>query len=276
MNKRRASRGPADLNWKTPCVINRVSDPSPIIMSGLNLQSIMPYPGRLIIIGASTEAEKVIVAYAVTGRSAASQARRLTFEGSAVWTEPLGDDAFNKGNADLLIYRAIAIDRMIAVSNGRQTDDIAKVLKKVGQEDRPEDILARALENWTYEPDGPHFTPRISGCVLTGGAAGLSLIKRGGDGARLASFTSWALDPGQGRLIATYSGPEENPLPSFSGEPIAVEVGRATARDMAEAVYQALKPGVPEKDYRVAVACISALRANLRNYDVYLINRREG
>ncbi|MGB7294859.1 MAG: IMP cyclohydrolase, partial [Candidatus Aminicenantales bacterium] len=212
----------------------------------------------------------------VTGRSAVSQARRLTFEGSAVWTEPLGDDAINKGNADLLIYRAIAIDRMIAVSNGRQTDDIAKALKKAGEEDRPDDLLARALENWTYEPDSPHFTPRISGCVLTGGAAGLSLIKRGADGARILSFSSWALEPGQGRLIATYAGPEENPLPSFPGEPTAVEIGEGTAREMAETVYQALKPAHPEKDYRVAVACISALRANLRNYDIQIINRREG
>jgi phosphoribosylglycinamide formyltransferase-1 len=245
-------------------------------MSGLNLQSIMPYPGRLIIIGASSDADRVIIAYAVTGRSAASQARRLTFEGSAVWTEPLDDGSLDKGNADLLIYRAIAIDRMIAVSNGRQTDDIAQALKKAGQDDRPEDILARALESWTYEPDGPHFTPRISGCVMTGGAAGLCLIRRGKDGTRLVSSSFWELDPGQGRMIATYSGREESPLPSFLGEPVAVEVGRATARDMAGALYQALKPVVPEKDYRVAVACISALRVNLRNYDVEIINRRKG
>jgi IMP cyclohydrolase len=245
-------------------------------MSGLNLQSIMPYPGRLIIIGASSDADRVIIAYAVTGRSAASQARRLTFEGSAVWTEPLDDGSIDKGNADLLIYRAIAIDRMIAVSNGRQTDDIAQALKKAGQDDRPKDILARALESWTYEPDGPHFTPRISGCVMTGGAAGLCLIRRGKDGTRLVSSSSWELDPGQGRMIATYSGREESPLPSFLGEPVAVEVARATARDMAGALYQALKPVVPEKDYRVAVACISALRVNLRNYDVEIINRREG
>ncbi len=245
-------------------------------MSGLNLQAITPYPGRLIIIGASSRAEKVIVAYAITGRSTASQARRLTFEASAVWTEPLDDDAVKSGNADLLIYRAIAIDRMIAVSNGRQTDDLARVLKKIAKEDRPEDILARGLENWSYEPDSPHFTPRISGCVLTGGVAGLSLIKRGDDGTRLASFSSWVLEPGQGRLIATYSGLEENPLPSFSGEPMAVEIGEAGAKDMAEAVFQALKPAGPEKDYRVAVACISALRTNLRNYDVHIINRREG
>jgi IMP cyclohydrolase len=64
-----------------------------MIMDGLNLQDVMPYPGRLIILGASAEGDKVIIVYAVTGRSAASRARRLTFEASAVWTEPLEDES---------------------------------------------------------------------------------------------------------------------------------------------------------------------------------------
>jgi IMP cyclohydrolase len=245
-------------------------------MNGLNLQSVMPYPGRLIILGASAETDRVIIVYAVTGRSAASRARRLTFEASAVWTESLDDAAIAEGNTDLLIYRAIAIDRMVAVSNGRQTDDIARLLKKAGEDARADDILARALESWAYEPDSPHFTPRISGCVLTGGGAGLGLIRRGKDGARRASFTSWDLEAGQGRMLATYAGPEEIPLPSFAGDPVSIEMGEATAREMAEAVYSALQPADPEKDYRVATACISALRENLRNYDVHIINRREG
>jgi phosphoribosylglycinamide formyltransferase-1 len=236
----------------------------------------MPYPGRLIIVGAGPDTERVIVAYAVTGRSPASQARRLTFEGSAVWTEPLDEDTLKKGQVDLLIYRAIAIDRRIAVSNGRQTDDIAKVLKQAGEEERPEDILSRSLDSWTFEPDSPHFTPRISGCVLTGGAAGLSIIKRREDGARLASFHSWSIEPGKSKMIATYAGREENPLPSFPGEPVEISTREDAARETAEAIYQALTPQDPAKDYRVAVACISALRANLRNYDVHIINRREG
>ncbi len=268
--------GHRTLNRLAPYVINRVSGLILKTMSGLNLQRIMPYPGRLILIGASPKTDRVIVAYALTGRSTASRARRLTFEASAVWTEPLDDDAASGGNPDLLFYRAIAIDRMIAVSNGRQTDDIAIALKKARETDRPDDILTRALESWSYEPDGPHFTPRISGCVLTGGAAALSLIKRGEDGTRLALSSSWVLEPGRGLLISTYEGPEQNPLPSFSGEPKAVEVGEVTAGEMAESIYQGLQPDIPEKDYRVAVACIVALRPNLRNYDVHIINRREG
>jgi len=245
-------------------------------MNGLSLPNVMPYPGRFIIIGGSPRANRVIVVYAVTGRSPASQARRLTFEGSAVWTEPLDQDTVGKGQVELLIYRAIAVDRRIAVSNGRQTDDIAKVLKRAGPEERPEDVLSRSLESWTYEPDYPHYTPRISGCVLTGGRAGMSIIRRREDGERLVSFFSWTIDPGKGRMIATYSGREESPLPSFSGEPIEINTGEAAAKETAEAIYQALAPEQPAQDYRVAVACVSALRANLRNYDVHIINRREG
>jgi IMP cyclohydrolase len=245
-------------------------------MKRLNLLRVMPYPGRLILIGGGSGSDRVIVAYAVTGRSPASQARRLTFEGSAVWTEPLDEEILKKGEPELLIYRAIAVDRRIAVSNGRQTDDIAKALKKAGEEEQPSDILSRSLDSWTYEPDSPHFTPRISGCVLTGGAAAMSIIRRRQDGGRSASIFSWTIEPGRGRMIATYAGREETPLPSFEGEPIEVDSGEATAKEMAEAVYRALTPQDPERDYRVAVTCVSALRSNLRNYDVHIINRREG
>ena len=245
-------------------------------MKESDLLRVMPYPGRLIILGAGPGTERILVVYAITWRSASSQARRLTFEGSAVWTEPLDEETFNRGNADLLIYRAIAIDRMIAVSNGRQTDDIAKALRQAAAADQPEDILAHSLEGWTYEPDAPHFTPRISGCVMTGGAAGLSILRKGENGARLAARYVWTIEPGSGRMIATYAGNEASPLPSFRGEPVEVELVEAGARKTAEAVFEALAPREADKDYRVAVACISALRANLRNYDVHIINRREG
>jgi len=249
---------------------------SPTIMSALSLQSIMPYPGRLIIIGGGPGGDRVLVVYAVTGRSPSSQARRLTFEGSAVWTEPLDEEVLKEGRPDLLVYRAIAVDRRIAVSNGQQTDDIAMALKRAGEEERPEDILSRALGRWTYEPDSPHFTPRISGCVMSGAIAGLSIIKRGENGVRKASFFSWTIESGRGRMVSTYAGPEGLPLPSFQGEPIEITLGHSGAKETAEAVYRALMPQDPAKDYRVGVASISALRSNLRNYDVHIINRWEG
>jgi hypothetical protein len=77
-------------------------------------------------------------------------------------------------------------------------------------------------------------------------------------------------------MIATYAGKEETPLPSYAGEPLEVSMEMDSAQETAEAVYRALAPQDPAKDYRVAVACLSALRSNLRNYDVHIINHREG
>jgi hypothetical protein len=235
----------------------------------------MPYPGRLIIIGRDPQGRQSILVYAITGRSPSSQARRLKFAEQAVWTEPLDMDVLKKGNVDLLLYRAIVLGRGIAASNGRQTEDIVQVLNRVEEEKDTGAVLARALENWTYEPDAPHYTPRISGCILPGGRAGLGIIRRSADGGPRKSFHSWNPSPGTGRLIATYRGPEEDPLPSFGDDPFDVGLEETTAADQAEAVYQALGPGRSGEDYRVATACVYAQAADLQDSSLYIINRKE-
>ncbi len=232
----------------------------------------MTYPGRVIIIGQNRRADKAVVVYVITGRSPSSQARQLKLKGNAVWTIPTDEDVLKKGNVDLLVYSAIAFGRGIVVSNGRQTED---VLNQVQENDDPEEILIRGLKNWTYEPDSPHFTPRISGCLLPNGKACLSLIKRGEDGAAQKSFFAWALEPGKGKLIATYSGIEEDPLPSFRGGPLDVDIEEKTAAAMANAAFAVLKPQKPEKDYRVAVACVYAEKSNFQKYEVRIINKKE-
>jgi IMP cyclohydrolase len=234
--------------------------------------STMVYPGRVIIIGQDSEADRSVVVYAITGRSPSSQARELKLEGNAIWTRPTDEDVLKKGNVDLLVYSAISFGRGIAVSNGRQTEDI---LNQIQEKDDPEEILIRGLKNWTYEPDSPQFTPRISGCVLSNSKACLSLIKRGEDSAAQKSFFAWTLEPGKGKLIATYSGTEENPLAPFAGDPFHIEIKEKTAAGMAEAVFAALKPQNPEKDYRVAVACVYAEKSNLLKYEVHIINKKE-
>src|SRR4030043_75095 len=118
--------------------------------------------------------------------------------------------------------------------------------------------------------------PGSAAASWSAGPPAISIIRRSEDGARSASLFSWSIEPGRGRMIATYAGHEGTPLPSFTGEPVEVNTGEAAAKEMAEAVYDALTPQDSVKDYRVAVACISALRSNLRNYDVHIINRREG
>jgi IMP cyclohydrolase len=235
----------------------------------------MPYPGRLIIIGRDPGGSHAVLVYAITGRSPSSQARRLKFADQAVWTEPLNMEVLQKGNVDLLIYRAVALGRGIAISNGRQTDEIVQVLNRETEETDPGAILARALRDWIYEPDAPHYTPRISGCLLAGGQAGLSIIRRMADGSAGRSFHSWDPRPGTGRLIATYRGPEENPLPPFGDEPLDVEVREPTAAALAEAAFAALGPDKSGKDYRVAAACVYASIGSFQDFSIHIINRKE-
>ncbi len=234
--------------------------------------SAMTYPGRIIIIGLNSDADKGVVVYAITGRSPSSQARELKIKGNAVWAMPTDEDVLKQGNVDLLVYSAIAFGRGIAVSNGRQTEDI---LNQIQEKDDPGQVLSNGLSQWTYEPDSPHFTPRISGCILPGGKACLSIIKKGKDCSAQRSFFAWSLEPGKGRLIATYNGKEEHPLPSFTGDPLVIEIKERSAASLAGAVYAALQPRNSEKDYRVAVACVYSEVAQLQKYEVHIINKKK-
>jgi len=235
----------------------------------------MTYPGRVIIIGAGPRPGEVMVLYAITGRSPASQARRLRREGPSIWMEPIDEETLLQGNPELLVYRALAFDSGIAVSNGRQTDGIATILSHRGPGADPLLVLGEALQSWDFEPDSPHFTPRISGCVQPGGRAGLSLIRRGAGGAADRAAFSWALEPGRGRLIATYEGAEASPLPSFAGSPREVVIPWEGARAMAEAAFEAMAPAGGEKDYRDSVACLAGDLADPAMADVHIINHRE-
>jgi IMP cyclohydrolase len=238
----------------------------------LALLKAMTYPGRIVIIGQSPGGERAVIVYAVTGRSPASRARELRLERGAVRALPTDEEVLKKGNASLLVYPAIAFGRGIAVSNGRQTEAI---LNQIGEKTDPQEILSLALKDWSYEPDEPHFTPRISGCLVPDGKACLSLIKREGGGIARKYYFTWRLQRGRGKLVATYSGSEEDPLPSFSGDPLDIEVREDTAELMAESVFAALRPQNPEKDYRVALACVYADKANLRKYVVHIINKNQ-
>jgi len=76
-------------------------------------------------------------------------------------------------------------------------------------------------------------------------------------------------------MIATYNGENKEPLSSFRGKPLDVELDEEKAERVAEAVYQALAPKNQEKDYRVAVACIFSRNLIQGEFDVHIINRYE-
>jgi IMP cyclohydrolase len=237
--------------------------------------SAMEYPGRVIIIGRSSAGSQAAVVYAITGRSPSSQARRLERREDGVWVRPTDEEILKKGNPDLLIYPAILFAAAgVAVSNGRQTTDVRHRLGDAAAPG-PVAVLAGSLSGWDYEPDAPIFTPRISGCLLPGPRAALSLIKRGAGGEALRSYHEFPLEAGRGKLIATYDGVNRDPLRSFPGDPVDVAMEADSAARSAEAVFEAMKPREGGRDLRVAVACLLAGDLARNEYEIAIINRHE-
>lgn len=241
-------------------------------MKCLEYLSSREYPGRFIIIGRDQSGENDVVVYGITGRSPASQARKLELESNVIWVKPKNEKELNEGNIDLLIYPAIFLSRGITVSNGKQTEDI---FAGIDYSLNPIEVLAYTLHKWDYEPDPPIFTPRISGCILPNKKAALSIIKRADDGSSMRNFFDISLIAGKGKMIATYEGENRDPLPLFSGEPVNIDIKENKAETMAGAVYEALEPRSHKKDFRVAVACVYAKNMSSDEFDTFIINREE-
>jgi IMP cyclohydrolase len=221
--------------------------------SDLSPLSDMRYPGRVIIIGLDETGKKLITIYAVTGRSPSSQSRRIEYEGGKARVLPMNTEILKQGNPELLIYPSLHIAPFLAVSNGHHTRDI---VSHIEPEQCAVKTLVESLENWDYEPDKPNYTPRISGCAVNKKRACLNIIKKAANNDSLHYFYDFPLIQGQGRLIATYAGPDRNPLPSFSGEPYTVALSGRTPEETANDVYKALEPPHGEPDFRVAVICV--------------------
>ena len=240
---------------------------------GYEILSAKEYLGRLIIIGEDISGDNLVVIYVITGRSHSSQARRLEMRPGGIWVNPVEEEVLKEGNVDLLVYPPILLSRGIAVSNGKQTADILACFE---QSQNPKYILNHSLRHWEYEPDTPTFTPRISGCILPEKKAALSIIKRAPDSSSIKSYFDIPLIAGKGKMIATYEGKNTDPLPSFSGVPIDVEIQEKSPEETAKAIYNALGPHESKKDFRVAVACVFSKNLGSDQYDISIINRHEG
>ncbi len=241
---------------------------------GLESLSSMEYPGRVIIIGQDPTGKNMVVIYAITGRSPSSQARKLTFQGDAIWAQPTDEKTLKMGNIDLLIYPSILFSTQgIAISNGKQTSDIGSSL---GLSQNPVEVLSRSLPGWDYEPDSPIFTPRISGCVLLGKKAALSIIRRGPDGSSKRRYYDIPPKAGLGKMISTYAGENRDPLPPFTEEPVEVEIQAQRADEMAKIIYDALGPETGKEDFRVSVACVYFADDNTDLNEIFTINRNKG
>ncbi len=179
------------------------------------------YPGRGIVIGRSADGKYAVTAYFIMGRSSNSRNRVFVAEGEGIRTQAY--DPSKLEDPSLIIYAPVRVlGNDTIVTNGDQTDTIYEGIKS-GK------TFEQSLRAREFEPDGPNFTPRISGVmhVENGGYDyAMSILKsNNGDDSCCNRYTFTYDNPraGEGRFIHTYMH-DGDPLPSFYGEPKAVEI----------------------------------------------------
>lgn len=236
-----------------------------------NLEALaqMEYPGRVIIMAKTTERDNMVI-YGLSGRSDPSKARRLkvTNDLRTVYIEVTDQKQLEKGDPVLLVYDAITRDndsnpkmRTTIVSNGAQTKYIKDSIfvsefnqdpyyvpvqialpRAFASSHKIETKDGRKIDLASYEPDEPIFTPRISG-IMQGDFMMLNIIKRDVNGEPTKEYFQFRLEPGQGKMIATYDGPnppKPTPVPFFTGSPRDLYFAKTKPQEIADIVYKAL------------------------------------
>lgn len=194
------------------------------------------YPGRGILLGSLYRpgANAAVIAYFIMGRS--ENSRNRVFEETADGIRTKAFDESRMTDPSLIIYHPVRVVKQgVIVTNGDQTDTIR------------DHILAghcyrHALNTRTFEPDGPNYTPRISGVVKPDGAYNLSILKSldGDPACACRYFYEYdAPKAGVGHFIHTYER-DGNPLPSFEGEPRRVALTAPDAETLAGDLWLAL------------------------------------
>ena len=172
------------------------------------------------------------------GRSENSRNRVFVEEGEGIRTQAF--DPSKLTDPSLIIYAPVRVlGNETIVTNGDQTDTIYDGLEK-GL------TFEQSLRSREFEPDGPNYTPRISGVMHVEDGAydfAMSILKSNqGDPSQCNRYTYTYDNPkaGEGRFIHTYMC-DGNPLPSFEGEPKVISI----PDDMdgfAESLWNSLNP----------------------------------
>ena len=193
-------------------------------MQKLNLREELSgntYPGRGIVIGKTPDGTKAVTAYFIMGRSSNSRNRVFVTEGEGIRTEAF--DPSKLEDPSLIIYAPVRVlNEYTIVTNGDQTDTIYDGMA-AGK------TFEQSLRIREFEPDGPNFTPRISGVMQIKDGQfhyAMSILKsNNGNPAASNRYTFTYENPvaGEGHFIHTYAQ-DINPLPSFEGEPKWVEI----------------------------------------------------
>lgn len=231
-------------------------------MNITNRLSRNPYPGRGIVIGMNRTGELLVQIYWIMGRSANSRNRIFKLENDILKTFP--KDQNKVTNPELIIYNAMQqTNGHFIVTNGVQTNTI---VSKAQQGKLFED----ALNEHSYEPDEPNFTPRIAGLIRfreNDVQIKLAIIKKSiFNNSSVHNFFNYAsLTPGLGLCLHTYQN-DSNPLPSFEGEPFIVPI-RENIVEIANEFWQALNT-----ENRISLA-VQTIDTASRQSSFHIINK---
>ena len=186
-----------------------------------NLLSKNEYPGRGIVIGCTPDGKSAVAAYFIMGRSSNSRNRIFKEEEEGIRTEAF--DPSKLEDPSLIIYAPVRVlGHQTIVTNGDQTDTVFEGLAK-GL------TFEQSLRSREFEPDGPNYTPRISGVLhIENGNYdySMSILKSNNGNPDACNRYTFAYEnpvAGEGHFIHTYMH-DGNPLPSFEGEPKWVEI----------------------------------------------------
>ncbi len=220
------------------------------------------YAGRGIVIGESEDKKSAAMAYFIMGRSENSRNRVFEERDGGIIIYPFEPEKMKE--PELVVYSPVrTYENRVIVTNGDQTDTIYDFISQ-GKS------FEAALDTRCFEPDAPHFTPRISGMLtfLDGGFTYKMNILKAGDAEGSCCYRetfSFGALPGIGHFLHTYMG-DGNPLPTFEGEPERVKIPNDIDK-FAEGIWESL-----DADNKIS---LYVRYTNLKDgtYDNVLINK---
>ena len=179
------------------------------------------YPGRGIVIGKSPNGKFAVCGYFIMGRSANSRNRIFVEDGEGIRTQAFDESKVE--DPSLIIYAPVRVlGNKTIVTNGDQTDTIYEGMDR-------QQTFEQSLRSREFEPDGPNFTPRISGIMHIDNGNynyAMSILKSNNGNDKACNRYTFAYENpvnGEAHFIHTYMQ-DGNPLPSFEGEPKLVDV----------------------------------------------------
>ena len=192
------------------------------------------YPGRGLALGRDRDGV-AFAAYWLTGRTAASQSRKLVVTDDEIVVQ----DVSGGSTDDLRHYTAtVRGDGWIVVGNGTQVSELADA-RKAGRD------LQLALRDHAYEPDPPIRTPRIFATASTDGTAVIVGSARSVPGAEeLVEHPSLfvpELPSATAVYVSTYAGTAADVITSGLPE---VVTAHSSWHEVADSVWDALDPSL--------------------------------